>query len=182
MSYQLTTEGYVIRLSDGAKIATTDTPDYPNTNPDYLVYRDWLDVGGVPEPADLEALRAQKLAAINATYYQHVRSFPWDFGGDVGVQHLQVRDTQDQANWLLVRGEAQERIAAGQGDAPGMFIVTEENNAVPVTAVQAQAVMSALAAFGFASKANQTSLKAAVRAAQTHAALAAIDITAGWPE
>lgn len=50
-TYQLTHEGYVIRDGD-TKIATTDSPEFHNTNPDYLAYLQWLADGGVPEPAD----------------------------------------------------------------------------------------------------------------------------------
>lgn len=49
--YKATHEGYVIRDGD-TKIAITDSPEYPNTNPDYLAYKDWLAAGNTPEPAD----------------------------------------------------------------------------------------------------------------------------------
>lgn len=45
MSYQLTREGYVIRLSDGAKVPITTSAEHPNTNPDYLAYLAWLEAG-----------------------------------------------------------------------------------------------------------------------------------------
>ncbi len=51
-SYQLTAEGYVVRDGD-TKVPTVDTPDFPNTNPDYFEYRAWLAAGGVPLPAAL---------------------------------------------------------------------------------------------------------------------------------
>lgn len=51
MTYQLTHEGYVIRDGD-TKVPTVDTPERPNTNPDYLAYKQWLADGGVPLPAD----------------------------------------------------------------------------------------------------------------------------------
>ena len=51
-TYQLTTEGYVVRDGD-TKVPTVDTPSFPNTNPDYFEYRAWLAAGGVPLPADL---------------------------------------------------------------------------------------------------------------------------------
>lgn len=35
--YQLTGENYVIKGGD-TKVPTVDTPEYPNTNPDYLAY------------------------------------------------------------------------------------------------------------------------------------------------
>ncbi|MGX5661556.1 DUF4376 domain-containing protein [Diaphorobacter nitroreducens] len=50
-TYQLTNEGYVIRDGD-TKVPTVDTPEFPNTNPDYLAYMQWLADGGVPLPAD----------------------------------------------------------------------------------------------------------------------------------
>lgn len=50
MSYQLTREGYVIRLSDGAKVPITTSTEYPNTNPDYLAYLQYLEAGNTPEP------------------------------------------------------------------------------------------------------------------------------------
>lgn len=49
--YKLTREGHVIR--DGqVTVPTMDTPEHPNTNPEYLAYRAWLADGGVPDPAD----------------------------------------------------------------------------------------------------------------------------------
>ncbi len=48
--YRLTGEGYVIRDGD-TKVPTVDSPLWPNTNPDYLAYKQWLADGGVPLPA-----------------------------------------------------------------------------------------------------------------------------------
>lgn len=181
MTYQATAEGYVIRLADGAKIAITDTPEYPNTNPDYLAYREWLDGGGVPEPAELEALKAEKKSALAAEYQQRIQSFPWDFGAPHGVLHLQLRGTDDQANWLTLQAKAMNLIAAGQGDAEVLAIRTEENITVPVTANVAAQIMDALSSFGGNMKAHQWALKDAINAAEDEATLDAIDITAGWP-
>ena len=50
-AYKLTQEGYVIKDGD-TKVSTADTPEFPNTNPDYLEYLQWLAAGGVPLPAD----------------------------------------------------------------------------------------------------------------------------------
>lgn len=49
--YQLTREGFVIRDGE-AYIPVMDSFTAPNTNPDFLAYKDWLAAGGVPEPAD----------------------------------------------------------------------------------------------------------------------------------
>lgn len=70
MTYKLTHEGYVIKDGD-SKVPTTDTPEFPNTNPDYLAYLAWLEAGNVPEPADPLPVvvprivtRAQGIAAL----------------------------------------------------------------------------------------------------------------------
>ena len=52
--YKLTHENFVFRIHNGiiSTISTVDTPDIPNTNPDYLEYKHWLIAGGVPLAAD----------------------------------------------------------------------------------------------------------------------------------
>lgn len=42
--------GKSVRCSDGTVIGLAEG----SQNPDYLAYRDWLDGGGVPEPADID--------------------------------------------------------------------------------------------------------------------------------
>ena len=50
-TYQLSHEAYVIKDGD-TKVPITDSPRFPNTNPDFLACKAWLAAGGVPEPAD----------------------------------------------------------------------------------------------------------------------------------
>lgn len=50
-AYKLSHEAYVIKDGD-TKVPITDSPRFPNTNPDFLAYKAWLAAGGVPEPAD----------------------------------------------------------------------------------------------------------------------------------
>ena len=50
-TYKLTGENYVIKDGE-TKVPIANTPEFPNTNPDYLAYKAWLAAGGVPEPAD----------------------------------------------------------------------------------------------------------------------------------
>ena len=50
-TYQLSHEAYVIKDGD-TKVPITDSPRFPNTNPDFMAYKAWLAAGGVPEPAD----------------------------------------------------------------------------------------------------------------------------------
>ena len=49
--YKLTHEAYVIRDED-TKVPIANTPEFPNTNPDYLAYKAWIDAGGVPLPPE----------------------------------------------------------------------------------------------------------------------------------
>jgi hypothetical protein len=68
-TYKLTGENYVIKDGE-TKVPIANTPEFPNTNPDYLAYKAWLAAGGVPEPApppsqfDLDQARYQKRAAV----------------------------------------------------------------------------------------------------------------------
>ena len=50
-TYKLTHEGYVIKDGD-TKVPIADTPLFPNTNPEYLDYKQWLADGGVPLPPE----------------------------------------------------------------------------------------------------------------------------------
>ena len=45
-TYKLTHEGYVIKDGE-TKVPIANTPEFPNTNPDYLAYKAWLAAGGV---------------------------------------------------------------------------------------------------------------------------------------
>jgi hypothetical protein len=59
MSYRLTGEGYVVR-DDGAKVPITTTPEFPNTNPDYLAYVAWLGAGNTPDPVPTPTAEEQR--------------------------------------------------------------------------------------------------------------------------
>ncbi|WP_337223163.1 hypothetical protein [Delftia tsuruhatensis] len=84
--YQLSHDKLVFRKNaDGttSTIAITDTPEFPNRNPDYLAYLAWCSAGNVPAPADLlpvpvpQAItRAQgKAALIQAGMWPQVLAF-----------------------------------------------------------------------------------------------------------
>lgn len=60
MSYTATGEGYVVR-DDGAKIPIVDSEEFPNTNPDYLAYKQWLAAGNTLLPAPPLTAEEQKL-------------------------------------------------------------------------------------------------------------------------
>lgn len=74
-TYQLTREGYVIRNGD-TKVPIVDTQEHPNTNPDYLVYKQWLAAGGVPLPAEQRPaaeIAAALRQALAAEYRKHIQ-------------------------------------------------------------------------------------------------------------
>ena len=50
-TYKLTGENYVIKDGE-TKVPIANTPEFPNTNPDYLAYKAWLAAGGVPLPPE----------------------------------------------------------------------------------------------------------------------------------
>ena len=65
MSYRLTGEGYVIRIADGAKVPITTSAEYPNTNPDYLAYLEWLEAGNTPSPVATPTAEEQRILDQN---------------------------------------------------------------------------------------------------------------------
>jgi len=60
LTYKLINEHCVLAVAGDLemRISTFDTPEFPNTNPDYLAYKQWLAAGGVPEPADASSIAA----------------------------------------------------------------------------------------------------------------------------
>lgn len=72
-TYQLTGEGYVIRDGD-TKVPTVDSPLWPNTNPDYLAYKQWLADGGVPLPAQ-QPSAAEIVTAVQQAVQQRLDDF-----------------------------------------------------------------------------------------------------------
>lgn len=84
--YKLSIDAVVFRSNfDGtiSVIAITNSPEFPNTNPDYLEYLAWLAQGNVPDPADPLPVpvpptitRAQgKAALIQAGLWPQVQAF-----------------------------------------------------------------------------------------------------------
>lgn len=68
-TYQLSGEGYVIR--DGTtKVPTVDTPMFPNTNPDFLAYKEWLAAGNTPLPV---TPTAEELSATRKRAFDELR-------------------------------------------------------------------------------------------------------------
>lgn len=68
-TYQLTGEGYVIKDGD-AKVPIVDSLMLPNTNPDYLAYKEWLAAGNTPLPFQPSA---DQLAEIRERAFDELR-------------------------------------------------------------------------------------------------------------
>jgi hypothetical protein len=173
-------------LAYGQSFTIADV-QYPANVPDLWSRADLEALGLVwtdpPEPSapTLEALRDQANAAVNAKREAVFAAGFLVSGGALDGQHLQLRNADDKANWLIVDKNARAAVAAGAGDAPLIPIRTLENQTVTVTPNQALAVLAALESWGGAVMAHSWTLKDAITAAADEASLAAIDLDAGWP-
>lgn len=136
-----------------------------------------------PEPSapTLEALRDQANAAVNAKREAVFAAGFLVSGGALDGQHLQLRNADDKANWLIVDKNARLAVAAGAGDVPLIPVRTLENQTITVTPNQALAVLAALESWGGAVMAHSWTLKDAITAAADEASLAEIDLDSGWP-
>lgn len=141
----------------------------------------WTDPPEPPAPT-LEELRAQANAAVNAKREAvFAAGFPVS-GGALDGQHLQLRNADDKANWLIVDKNARLAVAAGAGDVPLIPVRTLENQTITVTPNQALAVLADLEAWGQAVLARSWALKDQNDAAEDEAGLTApADIEVGWP-
>ncbi len=94
---------------------------------------------------------------------------------------LQTRDLDDRTNWLTSQAAYSAAVAGGNGAVAGAVFRTAANETVTLTFAEGLAVLLGMAAWGKAIMGNSWALKDAVAAAADNAALAAIDIAAGWP-
>jgi len=95
---------------------------------------------------------------------------------------LQTRDLEDRTNWLTSQAAYSAAVADGNGAVAGAVFRTAANETVTLTFDEGLAVLLGMAAWGKAIMGNSWALKDAVAAAADVAAVAAIDLSAGWPE
>lgn len=144
----------------------------------------WADgwvIAELPAPT-LGELRDQANAAVNAKREAvFAAGFPVS-GGALDGQHLQLRNADDKANWLIVDKNARLAVAAGAGDVPLIPVRTLENQTITVTPNQALAVLADLEAWGQAVLARSWALKDQNDAATEAGDLVGpAELETGWP-
>jgi hypothetical protein len=133
----------------------------------------------LPAPSLEEAKEAKKAAIKTEQSRRFLAGWAYDFGA-AGTHTLDLRDADDKANWTLLLIKTQGMIAAGAGAAT-VKIRTAANATIEVSATVANEAMATFLAWGEAMLARKWALDQETEGAEDHAALTAIDITAGWP-
>lgn len=170
-TYQLTQEGYVIKDGD-TKVPIADTPEFPNTNPDYLAYKAWLDAGGVPLPAELPPIAERRAAAWERIKTERDRRAA--LGVKVGAHWFhsdQKSRTQQLAltSSILVIPQGQQWKTLTFTPPPVFVVMTRE---LAIQIVQATAVSDS--AIFMAAEVHRMTMEAS-------AAPQDYDFSTGWP-
>ncbi|PZU62306.1 MAG: hypothetical protein DI552_00100 [Brevundimonas sp.] len=145
--------------------------------------REALGVTVLPDPEPtLEDLRAAANAAVTARREAVFEAgFPVPSGPLAG-QHLQLRNADDKANWMIAEKNARAAVGVGLGETPLVKLRTLENNTVTVTPNQALTVLAALEAWSVAVLGRAWALKDQNDAATDAAGLTdEADLESGWP-
>lgn len=181
MSYQLTGEGYVIR-GDGAKVPITNSPDNPNTNPDYLAYLAWCAQGNTPDPAPPTPIDERQDAVWERIKSERTRRE--DGGVQVGGHWFQT-DIVSRIKLMQLDRKAVAALAAGGTVADAITVMgqavpwkTYDNGVVPMTVGLAQSIVSAVEVLDALAYVRAQTLRAIVNASQEPES---VDITTGWP-
>jgi len=139
------------------------------------------------EVAALTPSLSEAKAAKKAAVMAHRDSIFNDGGyavttGTMAGQVLQCRTYgEDRTNWLTSQGAYKALIDSGQGTLVGAKFRTKANINFDLTYDEGYAVILAMAAWGSLVVARAWALCDLIDAAEDHAALDAIDITADWP-
>jgi hypothetical protein len=174
-TYKLSGEGYVIKNID-TRVPIVSTPEYPNTNPDYLEYLAWLADGNTPEPVDqppLEELKQQKWQEVQSKRDQLEQSGFMFLGHPIDSDPIAVQRIS------IATLAAQAAHAAGQP-----FQVDwkcKDDHVLPLDLTGMMGMSAALAMYANGLHTYGRTLKDAIYAAETPEALDAINIEEGWP-
>ena len=167
-TYKLTGENYVIKDGE-TKVPIANTPEFPNTNPDYLAYKAWLAAGGVPEPAPL--VDRQAAAWERITTERDRRKY---LGVKVG-QHWFHSDDPSRIQQLAL---AMMGAAIPAGLQWKTLTLTPPPVFVEMTPTLAQSIFQATAASDAAIFAAAETHRLAVEASDSPESY---DCNAGWP-
>lgn len=172
-SYQLTNEAHVLR-SDGARIPTANSVENPNTNADYLAYRDWLAAGGIPSPAaplPAEDIQAKLRADLAAEYERRMQviSAPYP--------------PSERESWPIQIQEARALLENAEIAAPWIDTAAAARGLDPIelaTRIAAKDEMYRM--YHGALTGIRQQIEDAIDAAGDNIAdLQAIDVSSGWP-
>ena len=172
-TYQLTREGYVIRDGD-TKVPIVETPDRPNTNPDFLAYKQWLADGGVPLPADplpaTELARSLR-AALAAEYERRMQIIASGY------------PPSERESWPVQTAEARALLVDPEAATPWIDAAAAARSIDRLElAARIAAKDDAYRVIHGALTGARQRIEDAIDAAGDDAeALAAIDVTSGWP-
>jgi len=135
-----------------------------------------------PGPIDLDALKAERNAAITAKREEVFAAGFTPSIGQLAGHTLQVRNDQDKINWLTSAASYSAAVGTGHGAVPGATFRTMANETVVVTFAEgAKVIVQDMAAWGQAIMQRSWDLKDEIDAASDLDALEAIDIEVGWP-
>lgn len=152
----------------------------------FLVRKELTVVNGLPveigitQQIPLSRLKADKRLALMAKYTEIVDpGMPYEFDGV--NETLQVRSADDKVNWLILREECKDQIAAGNGSAQCLLpIRTTVNNEYAVTNTEGKLITDMIRAWFFGKLAALWALKNAIDAATSKAEVDAVNLEVGW--
>lgn len=129
--------------------------------------------------ADLDVAKAAKKELVK-DHQAALFQAGWTHEFSVGTHTLDLRNADDKANWHLLLSKTDKMIAAGAGAAP-VKLRTAANATIEIAASEANAAMTAFLSWGEDMLSAKWAVDEEIDQAADHAALAAIDITVGWP-
>jgi hypothetical protein len=130
----------------------------------------------------LAEAKEAKRAAVNSIRDEKLAlGYPHDFGQPHGVKTLDTRTEIDRTNWLGAGQLYSAQIAEGNGAVVGATLRTSDNTNITLAFQDALNVILSMGVYTGSILSLSWSLKDQLEAAPDHSALAAIDITAGWP-
>jgi len=128
-----------------------------------------------------EQRKQAKIAAVMAFGETVIQSgYPYDFGGEHGIQHLQLRNNDDKINWQTVLAGSTIAVSQGAALVPGPNIRTAENNVIQITYGEAVQMLTSLISWAESKYMVSWAKKDAIRATINDTQLDAVAVEDGW--